>query len=482
MRILLYNWIPYDNSRGIGGGVTVYLKNLMERLQGMYPLVHVSFLSSGRHYDILDRSIRYEKTHNIYEKKSSSYVIVNSPVFSPAYLSFYELDSAIENDETCRVFEKFLETEGPFDVVHFHNMEGLPLNIINCKEKFPRTKFLYSLHNYYLFCPQVNLWKDEMENCKEPFTGENCLKCLRAHVPREKLCRKMALTNILEENGKKIRGLDVEIARRGNELDRMYRNAETAILSDEENARLVHALKLYRNRAVELLNRYADGILAVSNRVKEIAVEMGIESKKIRVSYIGTKAADQQKPFHKHKAGTPVSIIYMGYQRRDKGFFFLVDVLEKLDREIARNISLTLAAGKGSIAWHLDTRKFHDYVFYNGYTSKDIAKILKNQDLGIVPPLWEDNLPQVAIEMVANGIPILTSDCGGARELGNNEKFCFHAGDVNGCVKRISHFVKHPKELEDFEEHFTGLKTFDKHLEELFEIYKYLSSPHDGEI
>jgi hypothetical protein len=50
---------------------------------------------------------------------------------------------------------------------------------------------------------------------------------------------------------------------------------------------------------------------------------------------------------------------------------------------------------------------------------------MKNVNLGIVPPQWEDNLPQVTIEMIANGIPALTSNKGGAHELNSHPKFVF---------------------------------------------------------
>ena len=51
---------------------------------------------------------------------------------------------------------------------------------------------------------------------------------------------------------------------------------------------------------------------------------------------------------------------------------------------------------------------------------------MEDVNLGIVPPLWEDNLPQVAIEMISNGIPVLTSMNGGAKELNSHVMFRFH--------------------------------------------------------
>ena len=91
--------------------------------------------------------------------------------------------------------------------------------------------------------------------------------------------------------------------------------------------------------------------------------------------------------------------------------------------------------------------------------------------LGIIPVLWEDNLPQVAIEMVAEGVPIIASDRGGASELGNNELFSFEAGNVKACCDRISYFVKRPERIQSFWGEAAKLVTMKEHISELLEIY-----------
>lgn len=46
-KILIYNWVPFDNEKGIGGGVTVYCKNLVETILKESPSTQIYFLSSG---------------------------------------------------------------------------------------------------------------------------------------------------------------------------------------------------------------------------------------------------------------------------------------------------------------------------------------------------------------------------------------------------------------------------------------------------
>ena len=60
MKVLLYNWIPFDNESGRGGGVTVYLKNLIQEIiEHNKENIELFFLSSGCYYDIYNTTIRY---------------------------------------------------------------------------------------------------------------------------------------------------------------------------------------------------------------------------------------------------------------------------------------------------------------------------------------------------------------------------------------------------------------------------------------
>lgn len=471
MKILLYNWVMFDDEKDRGGGVTVYLRNLIEKLITNFPNIDVNFLTSGSYYDIYDKSLRYEKIDNIWGSKCKSYAIINSPIFSPAYLSFSELDIVLNDDKLKIVFADFLDNQGPFDIVHFHNLEGLSLNVLENKHLFLGTKFIYSLHNYYAFCPQVNLWKNELCNCMQVDTGEACMECMRQHVPHEKLRYKMAMTFYLRKHPSKI--LENAYQECGKRLDEYFKDMEKSELCQEEKEKVIDALSLYRKKFINMLNVNMDCILAVSKRVKQIALNMGIEEEKVSVSYIGTKAAEYAKSrincFHE---GEPISIVFMGYQRKDKGFFFLVEALNQLEPEIAKKISVTLAAKKTTKEnVYIDSKKFFDYRFQNGYIREEISELLKDKHLGIVPVLWEDNLPQVAIEMVANGVPILSSDRGGASELSTNKDFCFEAGNITEFINKLTYLINNPKVINDFWDGYVKLNTTEDHIMELLNVY-----------
>lgn len=55
-----------------------------------------------------------------------------------------------------RLFEDVLSEEMP-DIVHIHEFEGLTAGIIDVVKKY-NIPLIFSIHNYWPLCPQVNLF------------------------------------------------------------------------------------------------------------------------------------------------------------------------------------------------------------------------------------------------------------------------------------------------------------------------------------
>ena len=129
-----------------------------------------------------------------------------------------------------------------------------------------------------------------------------------------------------------------------------------------------------------------------------------------------------------------------------------------------RNINKKFAQNK--------LKNFNKVIIYNGYNHKELPQIMAQVNLGIVPVIWEDNLPQVAIEMVACGVPILCSSFGGASELCKSELFKYKGGDQQDFLEHLIKFINSPSTLNDYWNNHFGLTTMDKHIEELFKFYE----------
>ncbi|WP_372574017.1 glycosyltransferase [Ruegeria jejuensis] len=490
MKILFYNWVDYLDDEKRGGGVSVYLRNLMTAL-GSRKQVQPVFLSSGISYDLVARKPRWEQVrHGSKENSENRYEIVNSGVLSPSHHSFGN-PAQLTHAPTRDAFFDFVKKTGPYDVIHFHNLEGLPADVLEIKARFPDTKVILSLHNYYPVCPQVNLWHQEKRACSDFKGGAKCGSCL-IHKHDERLIRAAnAVAYRLKRAGIRpgMRSFDLlfhqlfRVAHRtGRLVGRLQRSLrQTPALTPARASGFAERRQGFINQ----INTHCDLVLGVSDRVCEIARSYGVRPEILHTSYIGTKQAEafvETKPAASlPKSKTALTLGFLGYMRRDKGFFFLLDALEALPPELAGQVRLVVAArrGEGEAMRRLELLKVRlgGVAHLDGYSHDGLDDLLRDVDVGLIPVLWEDNLPQVAIEMHARHIPLLTSDMGGARELAGCPDMVFVAGDTDSFADRIRALLAGEVDMDRYWQNAHAPQTMTGHLGELKRLYSGENTP-----
>jgi len=383
-------------------------------------------------------------------------------------------------------------------VVHFNNLEGLPATALALKEQFPETRVILALHNYYPICPQVNLWFKERANCIDFDEGRKCIDCL----PFRHDQRVVRLANAVAFNLKKWgirpgtrlfdRGFGPAM-RVANRLVRFYRNrikpatasdaaapvklAKGELLQEMEarNPKYVNR----RARMVDLINTHCDTVLCVSDRVGVVAARYGIAPDLLQTSYIGTrhsaKFAKTRPARSLLKPDGTLTLAYLGYMRQDKGFFFLLKALERLPVAQARRITLVICSRRTD-QQTMDrisalSERFASVKFADGYTQDQLDQLLDGVDLGVIPVLWEDNLPQVAIEMHARHIPLLSSDLGGAQELGRCPDLVFANGSRKSFEARIAAILNEEVDLRAYWQGAMNPYSMKDNMAELLQVY-----------
>ena len=494
LRILYYNWVDYLDAEKRGGGVTLYQRNIIEGMQDDTG-VDITFLSSGLSYDLPARAPRWEKLrHGVKTETVQRYELVNSGVLAPAHHSFGD-PAQVSHAATRDVFFDFVDRTGPYDVIHFNNLEGLPADVLEIKQRHPDTRVILSLHNYYPLCPQVNLWVQERETCEDFQGGARCITCL----PHQNDARMLRVANGLSYRLRcaglqpgtwaydvVFRGV-MGVGSRGLRALRKLRGqaggAKNPVLEPDKAVARAAEFATRRATMTALINANCDRVLCVSEAVAVLAQRYGIDPALTMTSYIGTVAAQmysQTTPAPEMPQKQTLTIGYLGYMRRDKGFFFLLDALEDLPAEVAAGVHLIVAAraGDAQTTARLAQLKTHlaGVTHHDGYTHDELDGLLADVDVGVVPVLWHDNLPQVAIEMHARHIPLLTSDRGGARELGGSPDMVFAAGDVEAFGARIAALLA--REV-DFDAYWAAAMTppvMPAHLAQLMDVYEATSA------
>ena len=120
MKILIYNWAPLDLN--IGGGVAVYVKNILDYLSKTADNDHIDvvFLSAGYYYDNSKKTyIRKDKNYKGY----SVYTIINSPVIAPNGFPEKLYSHILDEEVLVKVIRNFVKETGPYDAIHFNSLE-----------------------------------------------------------------------------------------------------------------------------------------------------------------------------------------------------------------------------------------------------------------------------------------------------------------------------------------------------------------------
>lgn len=489
MKILYVNWVDYLDPEQRGGGVSLYQRNLM-RAMAEAPGVEAVFLASGTSYDPLQPTPRWEvMRHGPDKDRARRFDLVNSGTLAPGHASFGQ-EAQISHPATEAVFFDFLTQTGPYDVVHFNNLEGLPVDVLRLKARFPQTRVVLSLHNYYPFCPQVNFWQDEARNCRDDEAGQRCVTCLPHSWNPAQVRAAHGLSYRLKVAGvapqswlfRQVFRVVFAVGRRWGRFRQRWAVAAMQAAPSAAVSRVDAGKAYVRRRAamVDAIASQCDLVLCVSDRVRQIALRQGLDAGRTLTSYIGTVEAQRFASAPKRgpilRADGTVKLAYFGYMRRDKGFYFLLDALEQMPNAILGRIHLLVAArsGEPEVMGRLAllARRLGSLTHRDGYGHADLETLLADVDVGLVPVMWEDNLPQVAIELHARRIPLLCSDLGGARELGNSAAFVFRAGDAAAFQDRIEAILAGQITAQDYWQDAMAPETMAPHVEKLLALYR----------
>jgi glycosyltransferase involved in cell wall biosynthesis len=501
MRVLLYNFVQPEEAGA--GGVGVYLNNLVKALVRDHDVI---LLSSGDRYSPNARQPRVEFSQDAYHRA----VIINSPVIAPAAYSFSDPDTYRTNTDIDFVPRLLAERYGQIDVFHFQNIEGLTRSFfVTLRKTFPDAQIIYSVHNYHPICPRVSLWYQDRVVCDDYRNGAACTMCLApifdSHYIRnrrrliwlEKAYPRVtaALAPILQLAKSTRRALlkrrakaDVTDTQVVQGLGGASTDAPSVVpLATPSRVPPAASYAAFRQDNIALFEDVFDQVLAVSERTGKVIIDRGVPASKVAVSYIGTAhKANYLTSTKIVDIGSGLHLGYIGYMGTDKGFNFLLDCLEQVPADVAAQITVTVAA-KNTFPDRLARleqigSRYKALRYFDGYTHANLDSVLSGVNLGLIPVLWEDNLPQTAIELVSRGIPILTSDRGGAQEIADNPSFIFQSGNHADMVDRLCQISSRKLGLNVFWQSDMHVFSMDEHLGELMTYYRPSASALMGDM
>jgi len=349
------------------------------------------------------------------------------------------------------------------DVVHIQHLLYLSAMIVD-EAKKRGIPVVFTLHDYWLICPQGQLLKNDLRVCP----GDNhvdCLNCIQYQLSLRKNI--FNIYYLLEKNAYSF------LVRLVKRIYLFY--SRLVFLNNQEAAKL---LRLRREYLFSILSK-VDLFISPSHFLKNRFIEFGIPKNKIIYSAYGFNNDQSTMP----KKNTPdrLSFGFIGNIIPAKGLHVLIDSFNRIGK---RNVELKIYGRQNSYKGALGNysrriskeAKNKNIKFMGGFDNNRIKDILAEIDMLVVPSIWYENSPLVIQEAFLARTPVLASDIGGIPELIEHgvNGLLFAAADAAALKKELEYVLDNPGMIEKFRQQISQVKSIKDDAEQLQKIYQGL--------
>lgn len=361
------------------------------------------------------------------------------------------------------VFKNFLENM-KIDIVHIHTFMGLYKEFLEvCKEL--DIKLVFTSHDYFGLCSKVNFIDNQGILC-ENLDFEKCAKCNASgdSIKKIKILQSQTYRYIKDkgviDKFKKYVNL--------NKNNNLSKENQSNIQNSDKVDKYIDLSKYYHS-----MFKYIDKIFFNSELTKSIYQNyIDIDGIVIPITHNGIK--DNRKIKNYNQTDT-LKLTYLGPYKEYKGFYFLCDVMKKLENKGHNQIVLNTY---GDTNPSLETPK--NMIINGKYTYSDLDIIFENTDVLIVPSIWNETFGFITLEALSYGVPVLVTNKVGSKDLVCHEEFT--KGEVIELSKdimknKIEEFYKDRLILQKYNYNIVNdnfLYSLDKHCTNLYIEYKKL--------
>lgn len=340
--------------------------------------------------------------------------------------------SPLKDKKSLNWLKKFLSIE-KFDIIHIHALEYVDWDIYDAVKNF---HYIVSLHDYCFICPRIYMYTPKGEVCS-CYESKKCSKCI-SYLDRYKKIRRF-----FEKVSKKI----------GVYIPTPYIPQNIT--------------KTRYKKFIKLLNE-ADYILPVSHRVEEIYKASGVISKS-KVLHIGNLTADNfLETYQYDEEPHKIKAVFLGRLSEYKGANLFIRIAERLKN--SSNIEFHFLGYSGEYSEKIKSVGIID----NGkYNQNELSNLLNNYDLGMVLSVWEDNGPQVVMELLNNRIPVIGTKMGGIQDFVSMENGYIFDPYNDEEFNNLCDFLDSvtPKQIKQLKSNIKRTTTSSEHYDELMRVY-----------
>ena len=172
-----------------------------------------------------------------------------------------------------------------------------------------------------------------------------------------------------------------------------------------------------RAKQIVAASKHAKGILSVSKALKNNMITMGVESNKIEVIYNGVN--HQRFGERQPRKIADEYVLYVGNLKVTKGVFELLEGFAKVAEQFPE-LKLVFA-GPGGLLHQLTAKAkqltIENRVTFLGSVDHEELPALMQHASVVALPSYSEGVPNVLLESMACGTPVLATDVGGIPEV-----------------------------------------------------------------
>ena len=373
-------------------------------------------------------------------------------------------EKTYRNDMISKKFGSFLD-EVKADIVHFGHVTCLSTTLIE-EAKNRKIPVIFTLHDFWLFCQLGQLLKRDLSLCHGPKDSE-CARCL---APQ--LAIKGGVRKAFEIINRTIPNFQNR-TRLGKILSKIYRQYAKAFFLFQKNAK---AQIQKRTAHIKEMCSLVDLFIAPSNFLLGKFIEFGIP--RYKITYIGHGLNMALFNNFSKVYSQKIRFGYIGTIIPSKGVHVLLEAFNSVK---SQNAELRIH-GK-FLPYHFGFEDYPDYLrslakkdnilWFGEYDNKDVARILSEIDVLVVPSIWYETFSLTIREAFIGGVPVITSNIGAMAESVQDgvNGLLFQARNSKDLAKKMQMVIDDPGLIERLRKNIKPVIPIENHTLEIREIY-----------
>ncbi len=331
-----------------------------------------------------------------------------------------------DNPLTAGYLRELLQDE-KFNVVHVTSCETLSASILQVA-KDVGMPLVFSLTDFWMLCPRINLLHANGSNCDGQTSPDECLACMLMKSKWYRKGRKIIPEKVLLSPASWVSKYSFFTRRRG--LQGIAGNMS------ERKSMLKHALTL------------PDCLITASPFVRDIFMANDVTAP-IDVEPYGHELGWLNRYTGKSESDV-LRFGFIGQISGSKGVHLILQALTLLPKAYLDRLSLVIYGNLDRIPSYGQkiremSSNFSNVTFGGTYQRAESARVFSSIDVLMVPSLWFD-FPLIIHEAFATQTPVIATNLGGMAEAVTNDinGLLFMRGNAADLARQIRRFFDEP--------------------------------------